>query len=53
MTSEKATLRHDWTVPEIRAIHDLPLLELLHRAQGIHRAHHPQNQVQLCTLLSV
>ncbi len=46
-------LRHDWTLAEIRGVHDLPLLELLHRAQGIHREHHPQNQVQLCTLLSV
>ena len=45
--------RHDWTVAEIRAIHDLPLLELLHRAQSVHREHHPKNQVQLCTLLSV
>ena len=41
------------TVAEIRALHDLPLLELLHRAQGVHREHHPKNQVQLCTLLSV
>lgn len=45
--------RHDWTVAEIRAIHDLPLLELVHRAQSIHREVHPKNQVQLCTLLSV
>ena len=45
--------RHDWTVAEIRTIHDLPLLELLHRAQSVHRDHHPKNQVQLCTLLSV
>jgi biotin synthase len=45
--------RHDWSVAEIRAIHDLPLLELVHRAQTIHREVHPKNQVQLCTLLSV
>ncbi len=45
--------RHDWSLAEIRAIHDLPLLELLHRAQGVHREHHPENRVQLCTLLSV
>src|SRR5882762_5568058 len=49
----KAGTRHDWSVAEIRAIHDLPLLELLHRAQGVHRENHPKNQVQLCTLLSV
>jgi len=53
MTEADAPLRNDWTLAEIRGIHDLPLLELLHRAQGVHRAHHPNNQVQLCTLLSV
>ncbi|GAC1577026.1 MAG: biotin synthase BioB [Polyangiales bacterium] len=49
----EGAVRHDWSVAEIRGIHDLPLLELLHRAQTVHRAHHPKNQVQLCTLLSV
>jgi biotin synthase len=47
------TVRYDWSVAEIRAIHDAPLLELLHRAQSVHREFHPKNQVQLCTLLSV
>src|SRR4051794_16136738 len=46
-------LRHDWTVSEIQAIHNLPLLELVHRAQGVHREHHQHNAVQLATLLSV
>ncbi|HJL20598.1 MAG TPA: biotin synthase BioB, partial [Polyangiaceae bacterium LLY-WYZ-15_(1-7)] len=46
-------LRHDWTVAEARAIHDLPLLELLFRAQEVHRANHPPDAVQLCTLLSI
>jgi biotin synthase len=46
-------IRHDWTVTEARAIHDLPLLELVYRAQEIHRRHQPRNAVQLCTLLSV
>ena len=53
MSSTEAVVRYDWTVPEIRALHDLPLLELLHRAQGVHREHHPNNEVQLCTLMSV
>jgi len=48
-----SAVRHDWTVQEIRAIHDLPLLELLYRAQGVHRENFKNNQVQLCTLLSV
>src|SRR5437016_11249392 len=46
-------IRHDWTLAEVRAIHDLPLLELLHRAQSLHREHFGDNKVQLCTLLSV
>jgi biotin synthase len=38
---------------EIRALHDLPLPELLYRAQSVHRQHHATDEVQLCTLLSV
>lgn len=45
--------RHDWPDPEIRALHDLPLPELLYRAQEVHRAHHDPGVVQLCTLLSI
>jgi biotin synthase len=47
------SLRHDWTLDEVRAIHDLPLTDLLLRAQTIHREHHAPDSVQLCTLLSV
>jgi biotin synthase len=46
-------MRHDFTVQEARAIHDLPLMELVFRAQEVHRAHHQPGAVQLCTLLSV
>jgi biotin synthase len=46
-------IRHDWTVAEARALHDLPLFELVDRARAVHQAHHPDGQVQLCTLLSV
>jgi biotin synthase len=48
-----SSFRHDYTVPEARALHDLPLLELVFRAQEVHRAHHEAGAVQLCTLLSV
>src|SRR5437016_1798608 len=41
------------TPSEIRAIHDLPLPELLFRVQSVHRQHHAAGEVQLCTLLSV
>ncbi len=46
-------IRHDWTLAEVRAIHDLPLLELVHQAQTVHRAQFGDNKVQLCSLLSV
>lgn len=47
------TVRHDWSLSEIRSIHDLPLTELIHRAGQVHREHQPPNAVQLCTLLSI
>jgi len=33
--------RHDYTVTQVRQIHDLPIPELVFRAQGVHREHHP------------
>ena len=41
------------TLKAVRAIHDLPLPELIVRAQTVHREHHPSGEVQLCSLLSV
>ena len=46
-------LRHDWTREEIRAIHDLPLMDLVYRAQTVHRAGFGEHKVQLASLLSV
>src|SRR2546429_9406924 len=46
-------IRHDWALPEVRALHDLPLLELVHRAQTVHREAFQENKVQLCSLLSI
>jgi biotin synthase len=37
----------------VRRLYDRPLFELLDEARAIHRAHHPDQEVQLCTLLSV
>ncbi|GLI99318.1 biotin synthase BioB [Sphingobium sp. BS19] len=51
MTTDIA--RTDWTREEISALFDLPFNDLLFEAQTIHRAHHPRNQVQLSTLLSI
>ena len=46
-------LRYDWSLEEVRKIHDLPLFELIDRARAVHLAYHPKAEVQLCTLLSV
>src|SRR5687768_892639 len=48
-----SAIRHDFTLAEVRALHDAPLFELLDRARSIHRAFHTDGEVQLCTLLSV
>jgi biotin synthase len=42
-------LTHDF----VRELYDRPLFALLDQARAIHRAHHPDQEVQLCTLLSV
>ena len=38
---------------EIAALFELPFMDLLYRAQQVHRAHHDANKVQLSTLLSI
>src|SRR5579872_3274106 len=50
---EPAVTNTGITRAEVRALYDQPLLPLLDRARRVHLAHHPDNEVQLCTLLSV
>ena len=47
------TVRHDWTLAQVQALLELPLLDLLLHAQRVHREHHAPNTVQMSTLLSV
>lgn len=49
----QATPRHDWTEAEARAIHDLPLPELMFRAQSLHRANFDPSEIEAATLLSI
>jgi biotin synthase len=49
----EALERHDWTLAEVRALHDAPLMDLVHRALTVHRSVFSDNSVQLCSLLSV
>ncbi|QBQ40415.1 biotin synthase BioB [Sphingobacterium psychroaquaticum] len=47
------TLRHDWTKPELLAIYERPLLDLIYEAATIHRTWHKADEIQISTLLSV
>ena len=47
------SLRHDWSVAEILAIYEAPLLELVARASAVHRRHFDPNEVQKASLLSI
>ena len=54
ITSPAAPLtRHDWSRDEIRALLELPLVDLLWQAQSVHRQANPGYRVQLASLLSV
>ena len=48
-----AAIRHDWSLGEVQGLFALPFLDLLLRAQAVHRAHHEPNTVQMSTLLSI
>lgn len=52
MNLEKS-IRTDWSLEEIKAIYNQPLLELVYRAATVHRQWHAAAEVQVCTLLSV
>jgi len=51
--TQEIELRNDWTISEIKAIYDQPLLELIYQAATVHRLYHKAGEVQVCTLLSV
>ncbi|BEV72533.1 MULTISPECIES: biotin synthase BioB [unclassified Paludibacterium] len=45
--------RSNWTVAEVEALYDLPLMELVFRAAEVHRQFFDPCRVQLSTLLSI
>ncbi|WP_157020078.1 biotin synthase BioB [Mesorhizobium xinjiangense] len=53
MSTADGTIRHDWTTDQIVALHELPLLELVGRANAVHRLHNDPNKVQKASLLSI
>ena len=53
MSQTLPTARHDWSQAEVQALFALPFIDLLLKAQEVHRAHHQPNTVQMSTLLSI
>src|SRR6516164_9063464 len=46
-------IRHDWLLEEVQGLLALPFMDLILRAQRVHRAYHVPNAVQMSTLLSI
>lgn len=42
-----------WPVEAVQTLLDMPFLDLLYRAQSVHREHWPAGEIELATLLSV
>jgi len=42
-----------WPLAEVLSLYELPFSELMFRAQQVHRAHWPEGDVELATLLSI
>jgi biotin synthase len=53
MTDPTQAIRHDWTLPEIKALFDQPFNDLVFQAQTTHRQNFDPNAVQISSLLSI
>ena len=47
------TVRNDWTLPEIKAIYNQPLLDLMYEAATVHRKNKTYAEVQISSLISI
>lgn len=52
-TPNSTPTRHRWSLDEVLALYDLPLMDLIWRAQAVHRENFDPNAIQRSTLLSV
>lgn len=50
---QNTALRSDWSLAEIEAIYNKPVLELIVEAANVHKQYQATGEVQVCTLLSV
>ena len=53
MNQATTDIRHDWETEEARRLYDLPFIDLVFRAQTVHRKFNDPNEIQLCALLSI
>lgn len=53
MTDQTQAVRHNWTLPEIKALFEQPFNDLVFQAQTIHRQNFDPNAVQISSLLSI
>jgi biotin synthase len=53
MTLAAEEIRHDWSVDELLAIYESPLLDLVYRAGTLHRRYNDPANIQRAALLSV
>lgn len=53
MSDETLHIRYNWTLEEISQIYNLPIPELIFRAQVTHRRFHNPQEIQGCMLLSI
>ena len=51
--AKPTTATGPWTVQAIQDLLDLPFMELVFKAQTVHREHFPEGDIELATLLSV
>jgi biotin synthase len=47
------TIRNNWTIAEIEALYNTPLLQLVLQAANVHQHYNNTAEVQVCTLLSI
>src|SRR5271154_4088491 len=47
------SIRNDWKLAEVSEFFDLPFMDLVFRAQTVHRDYQTPNTVQISTLLSI
>ena len=46
-------VRTDWTLDEIKAVYEMPLIELIFQAGAVHRMYFDPQEVQKATLCSI